>query len=97
MVLNFSCLKVIQITLLRIDCSVPAPLNTNKLPLSGEMECFHREAQPMQFTPVMMTGAESEQSVGASIYQFVGCRDNAGHVCLPHSVSWSAQGRLGTD
>ena len=33
-------------------------------------------------------GAESEQPVGAPFYQWVGCRDDAGLVCFPHSGSW---------
>ena len=37
-------------------------------------------------------GAESEQPVGAPFYQRVGCRDNAGIPCFPHSGSWQAQG-----
>ena len=40
----------------------------------------------------IMTGAESEQPVGAPCYQWVGCRDHAGLVCFPHSGSWQAQG-----
>ena len=34
------------------------------------------------------TGAESEQPVGAPFYQWVGCRDDAGLICFPHSGSW---------
>ena len=37
------------------------------------------------------TGAESEQPVGAPCYQWMGCRDQAGIVCFPHSGSWSLQ------
>ena len=37
-------------------------------------------------------GAESEQPVGGPFYQWVGCRDHAGLVCVPHSGSWQAQG-----
>ena len=37
-------------------------------------------------------GAESEQTVGAPCYQWVGCRDHAGIACFPHSGSWQAQG-----
>ena len=40
----------------------------------------------------VMTGAESEQPVGAPFYQWVGCRDHAGLVCFCHSGSWQAQG-----
>ena len=36
-------------------------------------------------------GAESEQPVGAPLYQWVGCRDHAGIVCFPHSGSWQVQ------
>ena len=37
-------------------------------------------------------GAESEQPVGALLYQWVGCRDHAGIACFPHSRRWQAQG-----
>ena len=37
-------------------------------------------------------GVESEQPVGAPFYQWVGCRDHAGHACFPHSGRWQAQG-----
>ena len=39
----------------------------------------------MIMTPFVMTGAESEQPVGAPCYQWVGCRDHAGITCFPHS------------
>lgn len=39
----------------------------------------------MQMIPVR-TGAESQQPVGAPIYLFVGCRDDAGHFELVGSV-----------
>ena len=40
----------------------------------------------------IMTGAESEQPVGAPFYQWVGCRDHSELVCFPHSGGWLAQG-----
>ena len=37
----------------------------------------------MKIAPfVVTTGAESEQSVGAPFYQWVGCRDDAGLICF---------------
>ena len=37
-------------------------------------------------------GAESEQPVGAPLYQWVGFQDHAGLICFPHSGSCQAQG-----
>ena len=51
-----------------------------------------RPAYENDFFRQVRTGAESKQPVGAPCYQWMGCRDHAGIVCVPHSWSWQAQG-----
>ena len=62
--------------------------------ISGERAEFFltKEAYEHLSCHYAMTEAESEQPVGTLFYQWVGCRDDAGLVCFPHSGHWQAQG-----
>ena len=59
--------------------------------ISMAMECFYGVYGVFSHRGsfrYITKGAESEQPVGAPFYQWVGCRDDAGLVCFPHSGSW---------